>query len=57
MKAKGLVLNRPTEVLLYDLCGSLFLGTLIKEARVVQQQCLCNIFPTTVNKSALYLRF
>lgn len=36
MKAKGLVPNRPTKVLLYYLRSCLFLGTLKKEVRVAQ---------------------
>lgn len=42
------------QVLVYCLC--LFLGTLIKGVRAVQQQSVCNIFPTTIIKSALCLR-
>lgn len=56
-KAKGLVPSRPSKVLLYYLCSSLFLGTLTKEVRVAQQQSVHNIFPTTINKRASCLRF
>lgn len=51
MKDKGLGPNKPAKVLLFYLCSSLFLGTPMKKVKVVQQQYVHNIFPTTINAS------
>lgn len=55
MKAKGLIPNRQTEVLLCYLCSSLFLGTFRTEVKVVQQQCPQH-FSNSHQKNCLILR-